>query len=86
MLVTYKKDNVIKVNPISNNNPLTPKQEFKRLVPSLSTISGDIYLGEPLALDLNGVGRWGTQSATDQEMSRVCGIISTWLIFTRGMG
>ena len=81
MLVTYKKDGVIKVNPISNNQILVPKQAFTSLVTSLNGISGEIYVGEPCALDLNGVGIWGTKATyvTTEEIDRICKITSTWL-------
>jgi hypothetical protein len=81
MLVTYKKDGVIKVNPISNNQILVPKQAFTSLVTSVDGISGEIYTGAPCVLNLDQVGIWGKTPTyvTSEEIDRVCKITSTWL-------
>jgi hypothetical protein len=76
MLVTHKLGNVIGVNPISRHNLLHPNKPLSTLVPRITSITGQIYIGNPCTISLLGVERWGTELATLEE---VVAVLSTWL-------
>jgi len=81
MVVTYKSLKDIRVNPISNDMPLSPTQDIAITGASLG-LTGQIFLGSPCAItSMTGVQELLDLRATRPEMVNMCGVIRTWLEF-----
>jgi len=77
MVVTYKSLKDIRVNPISNDMPLSPTQDIAVAGASLG-LTGQIFLGSPCALtSMAGVQELLDlpMRATRPEMVNMCGVI-----------